>query len=213
MPLFYQQNINQYTRLAVWKIEEAENFFSQTVPLQTPIHHTHKRLQHFAGRYLLRYLFPVFPYHELEIADTKKPFLPSEAFHFSISHCGDFAAVIVSTQNRVGIDIEIFTEKINKIATKFLHEDEIKNLGINLFELNSQQTALLTLLWSCKEAVFKWWGNGKVDFSEMIRIQPFTLYNEGIIDVHFKERKLQLEYKLLNKMYLVWVKTENGNFV
>src|SRR6476620_10473041 len=115
MPIFYQQDIDTYTRLAIWKLEEAENFFLKKVPLQREITHPHKRLQHLAGRYLLKYLFPDFPTELIRIADTRKPFLEDEAYHFSISHCGDFAAVLVSKNCRVGIDIEITSEKVLRI--------------------------------------------------------------------------------------------------
>ena len=112
MPLVYQQNINEATKLAVWHIVEEEDFFLKRVPLQKEITHPHKRLQHLAGRYLLTELFDDFPLELIQIADTKKPFLPNEAYHFSISHCGDYAAVIVSSINRVGTDIEIVSEKV-----------------------------------------------------------------------------------------------------
>jgi phosphopantetheinyl transferase len=131
MPLFYQQDINDTTKLAIWKIEESEAFFAGTIPIQSTITHKHKRLQHLAGRFLLRYLFPSFPYHEIEIAQTRKPFLPNEQFHFSISHCGDYAAAIVSTTNRVGVDVELATERVLKIAHKFLHAEEISNFTTN----------------------------------------------------------------------------------
>ena len=88
MPLFYQQDIDLNTRLAVWKIEEDESWFLDQVPLQRDITHPHKRLQHLAGRYLLKRLFPEFPVSLIQVADTRKPFLEDEAFHFSISHCG-----------------------------------------------------------------------------------------------------------------------------
>ncbi|MDQ6844770.1 MAG: 4-phosphopantetheinyl transferase, partial [Bacteroidota bacterium] len=83
--------------------------------MQNIITHWHKRLQHLAGRYLLQELYPDFPYHLIEIADTKKPFLTGEKYHFSISHCGDYAAVIVSKEMRVGIDIELIRQKIELI--------------------------------------------------------------------------------------------------
>ena len=82
VPLFYQHNINETTKLAVWHILESEEYFLQWVPLQKEITHWHKRLQHLAGRYLLQYLFPGFPYHLILIADTRKPYLPGEEFHF-----------------------------------------------------------------------------------------------------------------------------------
>ncbi|HVX51137.1 MAG TPA: hypothetical protein VHB48_13310, partial [Chitinophagaceae bacterium] len=103
MPLFYQHNINQTTRLGIWKIEEPEGFFAG-VPLQRTITHPHKRLQHLAARWLLQHLFPDFPYSEIIIADTRKPYLPDEQYHFSISHTGDYAAAVVSSVQRVGRD-------------------------------------------------------------------------------------------------------------
>ena len=124
MPLFLTKNINETTRLAIWKIEEPEQFFDLGIPLQSEIRHPHKRLQHLAGRYLLPLLFPDFPSHEIEIADTRKPFLATEQYHFSISHCDDFAAAIVSSQYRVGIDVETITQKVQLIKHKFLHQDE-----------------------------------------------------------------------------------------
>ena len=78
MPIFFQHQINESTRLGIWKIEETEEFFKANVPLHRDVTHPHKRLQHLAGRFLLQYLFPAFPYHLIEIADTRKPFLPDE---------------------------------------------------------------------------------------------------------------------------------------
>ena len=96
MPLFFQQNINASTRLGIWHITEPEEFFLAKVPLQKNITHPHKRLQHLAGRYLLQYLFPDFPYNEILIADTRKPYLPNDQYHFSISLCSNYAAVFIS---------------------------------------------------------------------------------------------------------------------
>ncbi len=212
MPLFYQQNINATTRLAIWKIEETEDFFAGTVPLQREITHPHKRLQHLAARYLLRYLFPGFPYEDILIASTRKPFLANEQYHFSISHCGDFAAAIVSSSNRVGIDIEIPTAKVVKIANKFLHEQEQIEFGVGnsdstVGQLTDQPINQLTLLWSAKEAIFKWWGNGEVDFSEMIRLEKFDFSNKGHFNAWFKQTALQLHYEMFDKLCLAWVAT------
>lgn len=206
MPLFYQQNINQYTKLGVWKIEEPQEFFLHNVPLQRDITHPHKRLQHLAGRYLLPFLFPDFPHHEIEIADTRKPFLPSEQYHFSISHCSDYAAAIVSNKNRVGVDVEVITERVNKIKHKFLHPEELRFVNS---QSTNKQINLLTLLWSAKEAMFKWYGLGEVDFSDMMRTFPFELKDEGEIDAAFMkddlQQKLILHYKMMEGLSLVWV--------
>ena len=205
MPVFYE-HINDFAKIAIWHIAEEKKFFLEKVPLQREITHPHKQLQHLAGRYLLQHLYPDFPYHLIEIADTRKPFLPNEEYHFSISHCGDYAAVIVSKDHRVGIDIELVTPKVEKIKHKFLNEEEFKMLDVNLVNGN-----LLTLLWSCKEAVFKWYGSGGVDFREAINIKPFVFADKGTINCDFlKDEKisLQLEYKFFDGLCLAWVITK-----
>ncbi|MFZ6023920.1 MAG: 4'-phosphopantetheinyl transferase family protein [Bacteroidota bacterium] len=203
MPLFYQQDINEHTRLAVWKIAEPESFFLETVTLKKEITHPHKRLQHLAGRYLLRYLFPDFPAESIAIADTRKPFLPDEQYHFSISHCGDYAAAIVSHNERVGIDVELLTPRVEKIKHKFLHPDELKMLE----NATVDPITVLTLLWSAKEAMFKWWGNGEVDFSEALRIYELPEQESGAISTCFIKQEtfpLTLHYHLFDNLTLVW---------
>ncbi|MEO7523691.1 MAG: 4'-phosphopantetheinyl transferase superfamily protein [Ferruginibacter sp.] len=176
MPLVYQQNINEAAKLAVWHIAEAEDFFLKKVPLQNHITHPHKRLQHLAGRYLLTELFPGFPLQLIEIADTKKPFLSNDAYHFSISHCGEYAAVIVSTENRVGVDFEIISEKAGKIKDKFLSAGELAMIG----EICNVTPAIFniqvsTFCWSIKETIFKWYGLGKVDFKQHLIINEIKI--------------------------------------
>lgn len=209
MPLFYQQDINETTRLGIWKIGEEEHFFLGLVPLQRDISHPHKRLQHLAGRYLLPFLFPDFPTEEIEIADTRKPFLPGEQYHFSISHCGDYAAALVSSTERVGIDIEMITPRVERIKHKFLHPDELTFVQSHD---SSQQIKLLTLLWSAKEAMFKWWGNGDVDFSEVLRIQDFHFSDAGVISAKFMKDQinipLTLHYQLRDGLSLAWISNE-----
>jgi phosphopantetheinyl transferase len=204
MAIFFQQDIDKYTRLGIWKIEEPEEFFLNLVPLHREITHPHKRLQHLAGRWLLKYLFPAFPVGLIQIADTRKPFLENEAYHFSISHCGDYAAVIVSEKYRVGVDIELPSPKVERIRHKFLHREELALLQ----QKDMDSVIPLTLMWSCKEAVFKWWSYGNVDFSDQIRLSPLSLQLSGVISARFIEQEtfeLELQYCLFDEICLAWV--------
>ena len=207
MPLIYEQQINTATKIGVWYITEEENFFLEHVPLQRNITNPHKRLQHLAGRYLLRELFPEFPLSLIIIADTRKPFLEDDAFHFSISHCGNYAAAIVSTQNRVGVDIEIPHPKIEKIQHKFLSEKE-KNL---LNKTDGNKIKMLTMAWSIKEAMFKWYGSGQVDFIEDMNISAINKTDAGYeAECLFKKEKnilLNLKNIFLGGNNLSWVIT------
>jgi phosphopantetheinyl transferase len=204
MPIFYQQDIDENTKLGIWKIEEEEDFFLKQVPLQKDITHPHKRKQHLAGRFLLKHLYPDFPVKLIKIADTKKPFLEDEAYHFSISHCDEYAAAIVSKTERVGVDVEIPSFKIDRIKNKFLNETELLNLNSDFLITH------LTLMWCCKETVFKWWSYGGVDFSEKIRLQPFELQPDGKLCVEFllgHQSDLIVHYKIFDKLCLAWLKT------
>jgi phosphopantetheinyl transferase len=211
MPLFYQQTIDRQTKIGIWKIEETESFFLQTVPLQNEITHPHKRLQHLAGRHLLRYLFPDFPYELIRIAATLKPFLENESYHFSISHCGDFAAAIVSRDKRVGLDIEIISDRVGRVKDKFVNP--IESGIIEHFDKHLSDLMKYTLLWSCKEAMFKWYGEGQVDFRRHMQLQ--AIYNDEVrksifTDFVFSREKaklLKLQTIFLDKFAMSWLAT------
>jgi phosphopantetheinyl transferase len=199
------------------------------VPLNRNVTHPHKRLQHLAGRFLLQYLFPDFPYELIQLADTRKPYLPDEQYHFSISHCGDYAAAIVSSRNRVGVDVEIPVEKIERIKDKFLSDGEKSEWGIVNSEklkvksetvptfdestagqpgsrLTTHDYRLPTLLWSCKEAIFKWHGDGGVDFRKDIQLFNQQETKETI-DCFFSrnESELVIHYRQFDELVLAWV--------
>ena len=169
MALFYQHNINATTRLGIWHIEEPEAFFLQKVPLQRTITHPKKRLQHLAARWLLQALFPDFPYNEILIADTRKPYLPGEQYHFSVSHCGNYAAAIVSSTHRVGLDIELVSPKIGAIAHKFLNATDVEYMQA-FCETGYNYNHLLAFMWSAKETLFKWYSLGGIDFKEHLKL-------------------------------------------
>ena len=205
MPLVYQQNINATTKLGVWEITETEDFFLKKVAVQREIAHPHKRLQHLAGRYLLKMLYPDFPVELIMIADTRKPFLPEEEYHFSISHCRNYAAVIISKDHRVGVDIEMINEKIERIIHKFLSAQEQEMLK------NDSVNRVATLLWSVKESIFKWFGNGEVDFKKHMHIKRIEATGNRIAEVDFlKNNTLRLEVNFLpfEDHFLSWIVTE-----
>jgi phosphopantetheinyl transferase len=205
MGLFYQQDINEFTRLGVWYIEEQADFFLKSVPLQREILHPHKRLQHLAGRYLLRYLFPDFPYRDILIADTRKPYVPGDSFHFSISHCGSHAAAIVSTRYRVGIDIEAFTPRVERILHKFLSPSELSFLD-PAFPLRHA-----IVCWGAKEAIYKWYGEGEMNFIRDIPLEPFPFREQGSLVCRFDKtgqpQKLPLTFKCWEDMAMTYLAT------
>ncbi len=213
MPLFYQHIIDENCKLAIWRIEESESFFLKKVPLKRDVSHPYKRLQHLAGRYLLPTLYKDFPLEEIQIADTRKPFLPDEKYHFSISHCGNYAAAIASPKYRVGVDIEFETPRMHAISKKFLHPDEHNYLK-QWEPMTQMYLQLLTLVWSGKESIYKWHGDGGLDFSEhMVLNGPISTGPDEFIEIPFQFSKnsrftLGVNGKIFNPLVLAWVATK-----
>jgi 4'-phosphopantetheinyl transferase EntD len=203
LPLFYTHTIDENSRLAIWHITEDEGFFIEKVPVSRKITHPHKRLQHLAGRYLLQWLYPEFPIHLIQVADTRKPYLAEESHHFSISHSGDYAAALVSTNKRVGIDIELHTERILRVKHKFLNDREM--------QLEPNPPGVYpTLIWSAKEAMYKWHSTGDVDFQEHLQIKEWFPASDvdGEMETTFAKDHpvdLNLSYKIWNELVLTWI--------
>jgi len=208
MAIFYQHQINENTRLGIWKIEEPEAFYLQKVPIKKDVSHPHKRLQHLAGRYLLTYLFPDFPLEEVLIADTRKPFLPNEAYHFSISHCGDFAAAIASKTSRVGVDVELVTAKVSRIRHKFLNDFEWQ-MAVDSNNGFSEEEQL-TALWSAKESIFKWYSLGEMDFRKNMFLNGKIILGNEWMEMPFEFEKnisvpLTVRARLFENLVLAYV--------
>ncbi len=83
----------------------------------------------------------------IDISLAGKPFLPGHPLHFSLSHCGDWGAVAISTSHEVGIDIEAprklrypsrFDQRLPNIpdldllARWTLAESALKSLGLGV---------------------------------------------------------------------------------
>ncbi len=208
MPLFYTHNINENTRLAVWHITEDEEFFRKINISHRLISHPHKRLQHLSGRYLLKIMDPDFPVNRIKL-DGRRPYLDNNSYYFSISHCGDYAAAILSKDHPVGIDVELITDKIGMIETKFLNEKESELLRDKISD--QELPRMLTACWSAKESMFKWYALGNVSFRQDMLIKDIRLKNDGSgrFETFFgkeKETSLQIDFCFFDDLCLAWVK-------
>lgn len=208
MPLVYQQNINEHTKIGVWQITESDSYFLQRVSFQYPISHPQKQLQHLAGRFLLTELLPDFPVEQIKVSKEGRPYLMDDALFFSIAHSKDIVAAIISNKKKVGIDIEIPSSKTIAIRDKFLTASEQAIFA----ELEMDQATQLTLAWSLKEAMFKWYGLGGVDFKKQMIIQRIEETQPGLFTSHAtfiadKSMPLQLSSMLIEGHYLTWVIT------
>ena len=99
-----------------------------------------------------------------------KPYLDGN-MQISLSHTKGYCAVIVSDSRAVGIDIEYMSDRVDKIARKFIRNDEPMATTIQKL-----------LLWSAKEAVYKLFSSYRLDYFEM-RVFPFEVSGQGIMRI------------------------------
>lgn len=206
VPLFYQQHINQFTQLAIWKIEEDENFFLQKAKPTYSIASYQKLLQHLAAKHLLVELENDFPISEVLNNENGKPYLPNNEFYFSVSHTKNYAAVVVSTKQQVAIDIECQHQKVLQVQHKFLSNNE--KLLMQKIVAETQFAELPTVLWCAKETMFKLYAKGNVDFKTMLQLQLNTLTHNEFKAAIITEKSTTLvtvNYKLLNDICLTFI--------
>ncbi len=177
MPIFKQYD-KADARIAIWKIEEPEAFFSDRTGLQSDKKGEIRRLEHLTGRFLLQEAVPGLSQDQIAISPLGKPFLKDGSLHFSISHSFPFVGVVVNAVKEVGIDVQTLQDKIHRLQYKFLSPEEQA--------LCEQQTGKITLAWAAKEAAFKRYGLGAVDFIRHMPIREMQVRNgEAALKMEF----------------------------
>ena len=177
MPFFYQQNINEHTHFAIWSIQEPLSYFEEEMTLAVEIQNEERKIQHLAGRWLLKLMMPEVELEKIEMAPNGKPWIPDAGFHFSISHCKGYAACAISELHPIGIDIEIIHARIAKVAHKFLHQKETELITELLPDSQLKQQGFY---WAAKEAMYKMYEQHGIDFSQHFLIPELANEDYGI---------------------------------
>ena len=92
-----------------------------------------------------------------------KPSLNSE-FNISISHSHEIAALVLSNNRKIGLDVQLKESKILNIQNKFLNKFEKLNIE------DDPSIDILTMLWTSKESIYKAIGLKGISFSKNIKI-------------------------------------------
>lgn len=179
--LYHQWAPTQHSLAAIWRIEEEEDFYSKiTGPASERIKHPRKRLEHLCGRFLLHHLRDDFPLLHIAPDLHDKPRLPDDQYFFSISHSYPYVAVVVSDREECGIDLQVWKDNIAEISHMYLSEEE---------QALFPDGQLMTLAWTVKEAVYKWYGRRGNDF---IRDMPIHAIGAEIRNTAIPERPVHM---------------------
>jgi phosphopantetheinyl transferase len=176
MPLYKTLTIDSTIKVYIWKISESEADLATGIQL-TP--HCQNRMNgmkseiHRRGFLSIRHLMAEAGYVDADLYydENGKPHL-TDGNKISITHSGQFTGIIVSSSQDVGIDIERQRDKILRIAHKFTPIDEYKTIA-NTDALIRK----LTIVWGCKESLYKIYAEPGLSFINHIEIKDFEMSN------------------------------------
>ena len=93
---------------------------------------------------------------------NRKPLLANGRNEISISHSKKSICIGIANSN-IGIDLEVPNDRVLRIKSKFLHNEDEK-----FFDKNSSDE--MTLLWTIKEAAYKYVNQPGLSFKNNIRV-------------------------------------------
>ncbi len=217
MPLYNQKILANQAEIGLWKIEEEEVFFLEQLLLTKEEERYiaeikgHRRLEWLASRLLLHKMTGREKRGACIKDENGKPFLVDSLYDISISHSREFAAVIAAPQS-VGIDIQKIVTKIERIAHKYMRDEEMESL--------KPETRLehLHVYWGAKEALYKAYGRRQLDFKQHIFINPFDYdVTNGSFSGYTKKgdeyMTFDLKYEIVAEDYVLVYGTEETNLI
>ncbi len=171
--------------LGLWQIDEGvEQLFAQYPHLQAYRSMVEEKYKN-DGRKLEFLAIRALMYEMLKVNGASKGLLShagdithNEAgkplfrgYHISVTHTKGYAALIFSKTSEVAVDIEYFSDRVERIASRFLRKDE-KAEGVDS----------LLVHWCAKETVFKLFSEDNLNFEEM-RVKPFDTMADWACEV------------------------------
>jgi 4'-phosphopantetheinyl transferase len=174
--------------VALWRIEESkDNLFSMLPqPWKDQLNYNQLSPHNIAARILAHKLCPDFDCFEKD--SFGKPYFESKNLKISITHSGNFAGFMYTSDDSCGIDIELISDRINRIKHKFLGEKE------NQFE--SLGLKGLYLVWCAKEALYKYYGLKGLDFKKNLKVDYTSIQTSGEITGRISKEDFQITLNL-----------------
>jgi phosphopantetheinyl transferase len=196
--IFLKEDRNQ--TIMVWRIVEPLSFFLDRLPLDEtdlPSTYPERNAQWLAARYLLHV---VIDQPEILKDNHQKPYLANDLRYISISHSFEVAAIMVADKP-CGIDIEKDLPRLQRIATKFILPEDLPRL-----RSGPNYNDHLYTIWCAKEAMFKAYGLGSVNFKNHLTLDLEAImrgdpsFNGALINESVS-LQFKLNYEQIDQQY------------
>ncbi len=191
MPLFLNEEIFPDVRLGIWAISESSDVFWALSPYvessRSEFNALYKSEQRKCEVLAVRLLIKEIIGDNVQLLhqDNGKPYL-SSGMNISISHTRGFAVIIVSHSKQVSVDIEYFSNRIERIRSKFMRDDE-----------NASSQVKLLMHWCAKETMYKLFPEDNLTFNKMQLLSVDGNDSTGIITAKniFRNRNVSVYYR------------------
>ena len=197
MAIAFRMQVDKDTEFALWKIEEeADDLYKQLQLNATEKAYFEslgngKRHLHWLGtRVLLRTMLNTSEYIDCQVDAHGKPYLVNLPYQISLSHSFDYAAVMLSKSKAVGIDIELVSQKVERIAHKFMSEREMAMIEPD------HKIEQLYICWCAKEAVYKCNGRKVISFLDHIKLELPGWHQAGNIKASIIKGDFEREFNV-----------------
>lgn len=214
MACITEHYLNDYTVVGVWKIEEDLDTLLSMVSLDQndnkrykTFRSTSRKLEFLSVRALLKEL--IGPDAKIVYNKNNKPFIKDGSHFISITHSHKLTAIMLSTQEKIGIDLEYMSSNISALSFKFINKKE------KITRARNKKRYHLYLHWCAKEALYKICDKEGINIKKNITIYPFDLSESGDIKGKVHSEKINeifdLHYTRYENYALVWTnKNYNG---
>ncbi len=178
MPLYKTITVNKDTSIAIWKVDESEEYLSKGIFLSQNCQLRYdgmKSEMHRRAFLSIRHLLVLYNYVDKDLIynEAGKPHL-KDGKYISITHSHNFTGIIISSSDEVGIDIEMQRDKILRIAHKFTPFEEYRTLANTAAIVRK-----LTIVWGAKESLYKIYGQQGISFLHHINVADFSFSDES----------------------------------
>jgi phosphopantetheinyl transferase len=202
--------------LGLWRIEESEEVLRKSLHLHTEeikqldgIKGEGRRREFLAARNLLHQMSGRKDRGALIKDEFGKPHLENSPLHISISHTEDLSAAVAHPFN-CGIDVQVFVNKIARLAPRFMNEAELNHLT------DANRLIFQHLIWGAKEAMYKAYGRREIDFREHLFVELTGIPLEsgttkGYLVKDELKKVYELDYRIFDGNYMLVVAVEDGN--
>ncbi|MEG1580860.1 MAG: 4'-phosphopantetheinyl transferase superfamily protein [Bacteroidaceae bacterium] len=212
MPLYFHKKTN-HLELSIWRVEEDLSTlygllgtlkYEYKELAEEQFNSDHRCKEWIATRVLFHQMMGTA--FRISYNENGKPRIEgTPLIQLSISHTKGYVAMITSTYAEVGIDIETFSPRIEKVINRFTSEMESPPTTL----LVDDYRKYYIVMWSAKETLFKMNGVNNVDFQNDIRIVPFQIKGKGELSttstLYENGKKYQMvNYQMFPTFVLTW---------